>query len=231
MIDRAPRLLVIAPHPDDETLGAGGTIARVAAGGGEVTVLTVAVHMPPIYPPEVHAQSLDAARHAHAILNVKNSIFREKPALQLREVPVPELNASIVDALEDAEPDVVFLPFLDRHIDHRLVFEAAMVATRPVGPGRVIKVLAAYETLSQTHWNAPHVEANFAPNWYVDVSDHLETKIEAMHCYASQVQDFPSPRAPEALRALALFRGSQTGIPAAEAFHVIRMTSPPETFV
>jgi LmbE family N-acetylglucosaminyl deacetylase len=231
MTDRAPRVLVIAPHPDDETLGAGGTIARVAAAGGEVTVLTVAVHMPPLYPPEVQTHSLDEARRAHAILNVKNSIFRENPALLLGEVRVPDLNASIVDALGEAEPDLVLLPFLDRHIDHRLVFEAAMVATRPVGPGRAIKVLAAYETLSGTHWNAPHVEANFAPNWYVDVRDHLEAKIEAMRCYTSQMQDFPCPRSPEALRALALFRGSLAGMAAAEAFYVIRMTCPPEMFV
>jgi N-acetylglucosamine malate deacetylase 1 len=220
-------MLVVAPHQDDETLGAGGTIGRFSE-MGEVTVLTVAAHMPPHYPSEVHERTVAEARAAHAILNVKHSIFLDHPALELGQVPIPELNASLLEAVEEVEPDVVLLPFYDRHIDHKLVFESTMVATRPLGPGRSIKVLAAYETISQTHWTAPHLESNFTPNWCVDVSDHIETKIEAMRCYQSQLHEFPGPRSVEAARALAVFRGSQVGVAHAEGFHLLRMTSSPE---
>ena len=106
-----------------------------------------------------------------------------------------------------------------------------MVVSRPVGVGRDIGLVAAYETISETHWNAPHIEPNFVPNWVVDISDAIDTKIAAMSCYESQVHPFPEPRSIEALRALALFRGSQAVFGYGEGFHIIRMTAPPEIFL
>ena len=82
-----------------------------------------------------------------------------------------------------------------------------MVATRPVGFGKSIEIVAAYETLSETHWNAPHIEPNFTPNWVIDISNNIEQKIEALKCYASQISTFPGPRSVEAVEALAKFRG------------------------
>jgi LmbE family N-acetylglucosaminyl deacetylase len=82
--------------------------------------------------------------------------------------------------------------------------------------------------LSETHWNAPGIEPSFAPTWCVDVSDEIEVKLDAVRCYRSAIEISPEARAPEAVRALALFRGSQAGMGFAEAFHVVRMTSPPE---
>src|SRR5439155_6821004 len=115
-------------------------------------------------------------------------------------------------------------PFPDRHIDHRLVFESAMVATRPVGSAaRGIELLAAYETVSETHWNAPHIEPNFVPNWIVDVTNEMSRKVDALACYGSQMQAFPAARSVEAVEALAKFRGTQAGFSFGEGFHVIRM--------
>ncbi|HYZ97249.1 MAG TPA: PIG-L deacetylase family protein [Acidimicrobiales bacterium] len=222
-----PAMLVLAPHPDDETLGAGGTIAALAGAGGEVTVLTVAGHLPPLYPPEVHEQRLVEARRAHTVLGVKEAVFLDYPAVLLGQVPVPELNARVKEVVERVRPDVLLVPFLDRHLDHRLVFEAAMVAARPVGVGRGIGVVAAYETVSSTHWNAPHLEPTFAPNWCVDISNHIDAKLEALSRYESELDAFPGARSMEAVRALALFRGSQAGCGFAEGFHVLRMSVPP----
>ena len=84
--------------------------------------------------------------------------------------------------------------------------------------------------MSETHWNAPHLEPNFTPNWVVDITDQIEVKLNAFSLYESQVHSFPAPRSIEALRALALFRGSQSGYGYGEAFHIIRMTAPPESF-
>jgi N-acetylglucosamine malate deacetylase 1 len=108
-----------------------------------------------------------------------------------------------------------------------VIFDAVMVAVRPVGAGKHIQLVAAYETLSETHWNAPHLEPNFTPNWVVDITDTVDTKLAAMQCYASQVHPFPQPRSIEALKALALYRGSQAGFGYGEGFHIIRMTLSP----
>ena len=124
------RVLIIAPHPDDEILGAGGTIARFADAGAQVTVLTVAAHMPPLYDESVHRQTIDEARKAHAIVGVKDSIFLDIPAVFVRDQPTHELNQKISAVVQRTRPSIVLMPYPDRHIDHRVIFDAAMVATR-----------------------------------------------------------------------------------------------------
>jgi len=219
-----PRLLVIAPHPDDEVLGTAGTIASFARKGWEVTVGIIAAHMPPLYTEETHQRTVEEARQSHRLLGVKESIFLDNPAVLLGKLDVPEFNGMVFNIVRNVAPDVLLMPFPDRHIDHRQVFDACMVAARPVGVGLDIKICAAYETISETHWNAPHVEPNFTPNWCVDISDFIELKLDAMKCYESQLQTFPQSRSLEALKALALFRGSQAGMGYAEAYHILRMS-------
>ena len=216
-------LLVIAPHPDDEALGVGGTIKRMSGAGWRVTVLTVAAHMPPLYQAEVHETTIRESRAAHKVLGVHESIYLDKPAVMLGDTPVHEFNSLILEHVSRVKPDALFIPFYDRHIDHRHVFDACMVAARPVGAGKNIKLVAAFETISETHWNAPQIEPNFVPNFCVDITYQIDAKIEAMRCFQSQLHEFPAPRSIEALRALALFRGSQAGYGYAEGFHIIRM--------
>ena len=91
----------------------------------------------------------------------------------INSVSVYELNNKINKVVCDFQPHMVFCPYPDRHIDHRLVFDSAMVATRPIGVGREIEIIAAYETLSETHWNAPHIEPNFTPNWVIDITEYI----------------------------------------------------------
>jgi len=221
-------MLVIAPHPDDEILGVGGTMARFARAGGEVTVLTVAAHMPPLYTEAVHTQTLTEARQAHQLIGIVSSIFLSNPAALINQIPSHELNKAIDDVVKETAPDILLIPFFDRHTDHRVIFDASMVASRPIGIAQSIQVVAAYEVLSETHWNAPHLEPNFSPNWVVDITDTVEMKLEAMACYKSQLHPFPRPRSLEALRSLALFRGSQAGMGYGEGFQIIRMVALPE---
>lgn len=225
------KMVVVAPHPDDEILGAGGTIARFAAAGGEVTVVTVAAHMPPLYPAAVHERTVTEARRAHAVVGVSESVFLDFPAVCIAQTPLHEFNAAIHRAIQRVAPHVVLTPYPDRHVDHKLVFEGVMVATRPVGTGRNIKLLAAYETLSETHWNAVHLEPNFTPNWCVDITATIDKKLAAMACYESQLHPFPEPRSLEALKALALFRGSQAGFGYGEGFHILRMSAGPDELI
>jgi LmbE family N-acetylglucosaminyl deacetylase len=217
------RVLVIAPHPDDETLGAGGTIAKFSKQGHEVTVLVVSGHLPPLYPQEAYARTVAESGDAFKILGVSHASFLEIPATRIGLEPISELNARVGAVIAEARPQIVFCPFPDRHIDHRLVFDSVMVATRPVGTGRSIELVAAYETLSETHWNAPHIEPNFVPNFVVDVTGEMDAKLRALSCYESQLRPFPAARSIEAVEALAKFRGTQAGFAYGEAFHVIRM--------
>lgn len=217
------RILVVAPHPDDEILGVGGTIAKYAASNCDVTVLTVAGHRPPLYTEEVYQRTVAEAREAHGIVGAKQSIFLDIPATMLGNEPVHILNGKIVDVVRSTKPDIVLMPYPDRHVDHRIVFESAMVATRPVGVGADIRLIAAYETLSETHWNAPHIEPNFTPNWVSDITPQIETKLAALRCYESQISPFPGPRSIEAVKALAMFRGTQAGFAYGEGLHIIRM--------
>lgn len=219
----AKRALVIAPHPDDETLGAGGTIAKFAAQGHEVAVLVVSGHLPPVYPREAYDRTVAESKRAFELLGVSSSRFLEIPATMIGNEPIHVLNGRIHAVVEEIQPHIVLTAFPDRHIDHRQIFDSVMVATRPVGVGRGIELLAAYETLSETHWNAPHIEPNFVPNWVVDISTEAPRKMAAIKCYESQVHPYPAARSLEAVEALMRFRGTQAGFACGEGFHVIRM--------
>lgn len=212
---------VIAPHPDDETLGVGGTIARLVQNGTEVSVLIVSGHLPPIYKKSSFDETKKEAENALKILGVKKYDFLKIPATLVNQTPVAELNGKILKFLKSSKPDWVFIPYPDRHIDHRIIFDASVVACRPVG-NEYPKGVLAYETLSETHWNVPGIEPSFVPEFFIDISDQIELKKKALNCYVSQISKAPS-RSIEAVNALAKFRGSQNGCSYAEAFKVVRI--------
>tara|TARA_B100000768_G_scaffold181879_1_gene207099 strand:+ start:1669 stop:2337 length:669 start_codon:yes stop_codon:yes gene_type:complete len=217
-------ILIIAPHPDDEVLGAGGFIRKSFEEEHEVVVLTVSGHLPPIYSRDAYDITVREATKAHKILGVSEAINLEVPATMVANLPVSELNDMMLKVVTDVKPQSVLIPYPDRHIDHRAIFDSALVATRPVGSvGESIEIVAAYETLSETHWNAPHIEPNFTPNWVVNITDQVDKKLEALGCFESQIHPFPHPRSIEAARGLSVFRGTQAGFAYGESFHIIRM--------
>lgn len=217
------RVLVIAPHPDDEVLGMGGTIHRLSGAGHDVTVAIVTKGWAPLFPDGQVAQVRGEARSAAEVLGVGSLRFLDLPVTRLHAMAEHELNATFDRLVTDVEPEMVFLPFPgDRHEDHRQVFDAALVALRPVGGRSFVRRVCCYETVSETHWSAAGLEPAFDPQLYVDVTDHLTTKLEAMRTYASQVRPAPDARSLEAVSALATWRGSVVGMGAAEAFVVVR---------
>lgn len=215
-------LLVIAPHPDDEVLGCGGTIARYAAAGHAVHVAIVTTGMSPRYDQQDVGRVRAEAARAHALLGVTETHYLDLPAAELDRVPHADLNAVFDRLVEEIRPRTLFLPFLgDVHLDHQLVFRSVMVAARPKADHYPPRLLA-YETLSETNWSAPYVEPHFQPNLYIDIVDTLERKIAAFRCFESQCRSFPDERSPEALRALAQLRGATVRRHAAEAFVIVR---------
>ena len=219
------RALIIAPHPDDESLGMGGSIAKMINHGIEVSILTVAGHLPPLYEQKDYELTVKEAKKAYEILGVKKFKFLDIPSTMIGDEPTHVINGKIFSVVSEFKPHYVFCPFPDRHIDHRHVFESTLVATRPVRVGKDIELVAAYETLSETHWNAPYIEPNFTQNFVVDISNHITQKIDALKCYESQITENEGPRSLKAVRALAEFRGTQSGFNFGEAFYIIRMIS------
>ncbi len=216
------KILVIAPHPDDEILGVGGTIAKFAFEGKDIYVLICTKGYPPDFDMELVEVGREEAKKAHQFLGVKETIFLDFPAANLDKVSHKEINNKLVEILEYIKPNMVFIPFGgDLHIDHQKIFHSSLVALRPINSFKVEKIYI-YETLSETNWNAPYLISNFIPNVYVDISEYLDKKEEAMKIYKSQLKEFPHERSLESIKALAMLRGSTIGVKAAEAFILIR---------
>jgi LmbE family N-acetylglucosaminyl deacetylase len=217
------KVLVIAPHPDDEVLGSGGTMHRLAGEGHEVTVAIVTKGWAPLFRESQVDQVRNEAKAANESLSAGNLVFMDLPVTRLHALERHELNAAFDKLVTTERPELVFLPFPgDRHEDHRQVFDASMVALRPVENRGHVKRILCYETVSETHWSAPNVEPSFEPQLWVDIADHLPAKIQAMQKYASQVRPAPDARSLEAISALAKWRGSIVGMRAAETFTIVR---------
>ena len=213
------RVLVIAPHNDDEVLGVGGTMAKLASEGNELIVCEVTAG--DLQNEMVQLQKREALE-SHKILGVSKTIFMNLPVVGLKEMPTREINAAFLKVIEEIEPEIVFIPHIgDMHIDHRMVVEAAMVALRPVSAPK-LKAIYAYETLSETDWNTPSINNVFLPTVYFDISDYLNAKLEAMKCHKTQLCDYPHPRSLDAIKALAMHRGTNICRQYAEAFVCIR---------
>ena len=216
------RVLVIAPHPDDELIGAGGTIAKRSRRGDEVYVCVVTKGTPPIFSEDFIEQGRKECRMADTMLGVKQTIFLDLPAVMLETVPRYQLNGKIDEVVKKIKPDEVYIPHRgDMQIDHQMVVDASMVALRPKF-SHVVKRIYAYETLSETGWNIPNAANEFISTAYEDITDTFSLKMEAMGIFKSQLSDFPAARSLGAIEALARYRGAMVGVAAAECFSLIR---------
>ncbi len=215
-------VLVIAPHPDDEVLGCGGTIAKHVANGDEVYVSIVTKGCEPIFSTEQVEQVRSECRRADEFLGVKQTIFMNFPAAMLETVPRYEFNGAFIKLIQDIKPDMVYMPHRgDMQIDHKMTVDAAMVALRPKYQ-HVVKKIYAYETLSETGWDQANTTNEFIPTSYNEITGYLDKKIEAMKVFESQLAGYPNARSVAAIQALAMYRGSTININAAEAFCCIR---------
>lgn len=216
------KVLIFAPHLDDEILGLGGTLAKHIANGNEVYVCVVARGSRKLYSEELLKERDEEALACHKFLGVKETILLGCESTHLEEINRIEFNKMIGEVVNRIQPDEVYIPhYGDMHKDHNVVTSAAMVALRPKGKHIVSRVYC-YETPSETGWNIPGTVTDFMPNVYNDITDYLETKIKAMSFYQTQMSPFPNPRSLEALEALAKYRGMICGCKAAEAFALVR---------
>lgn len=221
MIKNIKNVVVISPHPDDETLGVGGTIKRFSLQGINVSVLIVSGHLPPLYKRDDFELTKTEAIRAFKILGIKNYKFLKRPATYLHQEEISNLYKKINEFINLYNPEIVFIPFPDRHIDHRVIFDGSVVACRPI-KNNFPKIVLMYETLSETHWNVGGAEHIFNPDFFIDISKSIKEKVDAVNCYKSQINNNTS-RSIDAVKALAKFRGSQNGCDFAEAFKTVRV--------
>ena len=215
-------VLVIAPHPDDEILGVGGTIAKHSDRGDKVFVCIVTKGFAPLFVLESVERTRTECRKADKILGVQETVFLDFPAVMLEQTPRYELNSALLKVVQEYRPDIVYLPCRgDMQLDHKMIVDASMVALRPKYEHRIKKILC-YETMSETGWDIPNCTNEFIPTAYTDISDFLNRKIEALKFFTTQIQEFPAARSVDAVRALAIYRGAMMNMRAAEAFFVVR---------
>ena len=174
------RILVIASHPDDEVLGVGGTIAKFAERGDKVHVAIVTKGNPPLYDEEMVLRGRQEVQRAQELLGVKETFFMERfPAAELDTIPHYQVNEELKKIINIVKPEMLFIPFNgDIHLDHQRVFSSSLVAARPNGSGFTPQSIYAYETLSETNWNAPYLTPAFIPNIFIDISEFMDKKSE-----------------------------------------------------
>ena len=217
------KVLIFAPHRDDEILGVGGTILKRKAAGDHVTVCVVTAREG-MELPQSTVKLHEEMKQAHRFCGIDEYIGFPFWANNLEGFPRGELNKAFFDAIVKVQPEEVYLPFWgDMQKDHQIVTDAAMVALREKYD-HPVKRIYAYETLSETGINLPTENYSFIPNVFEDISDYLEDKKTALNFFKSQVHPYPDLRSLETVEALAKLRGATVNVMAAEAFMLIRET-------
>lgn len=223
-------ILVVAAHPDDEVLGCGGTIARLAAEGHAVHVLIVAEGV------TSRAQQRDrqtktaelselarCAEAANAILGSASVKVCDFPDNRMDSVDLLDVVKVVEAEIARHRPQLLLTHHGgDVNVDHRVLHEAVLAACRPQ-PGHPVRELLFFEVASSTEWRTPGLFGGFQPNGFYDVSAHLARKLEALKAYSTELRAFPHPRSVEAVEHLARWRGATVGCHAAEAFMVGRI--------
>jgi LmbE family N-acetylglucosaminyl deacetylase len=216
-------VLVVAPHPDDETLGCGGTMLRHVEQGDTVYWLIVS-HISE----DLGFDSEKIERREHEIervakrYGIKHPINLKFPTTRLDVQPMNELVDAIGNVFQEVEPEVIYVPYRnDIHTDHAVVFDAVASCTKWFRYPSVRRILA-YETLSETEFALNPDDSGFQPNVFIDITRYVEEKVEVMQIYESEIGVHPFPRSESSIRAQATLRGSTSGFEAAESFMLLR---------
>ena len=217
-----PKIVAISTHPDDETLGCGGTLLKHKANGGEVYwVIVTAIK-------EQYGFSAEAVKRRRHEIETVSSMYAfdgiyclDFPAMRLDEIPFRVIICGIADVFSQVNPEIVYLPFKeDIHTDHQISFRAAYSCTKSFRYPSIKKIVMI-ETLSETEFTPNANLVAFSPNMFVDITAFIERKIEIMKIYKGELASHPFPRSEKNIRALATFRGATAGCEYAESFMIL----------
>jgi len=214
-------ILVVAVHPDDETLGCGGSLLRLRDEGAQLHwMIVTAMTTECGFTPEAmarRAQEIETVTQMYGFDSVHRLGFS---ATRLDEVPMSQLVAAMSNVFQSVQPNQVFLPFQhDVHSDHQHAFAAAYSCTKSFRYPSVRKVMMV-ETLSETDY--AQSSNGFVPNMFVNITAQFERKLEILQTYQSELHPHPFPRSEESIKALAMLRGVASGCKYAESFMMVK---------
>ena len=212
-------VLVVGAHPDDEVLGAGGTIAKHTDSGDDVHILIVTEGTTHQYDDtELVEEKKRQAELCADTLGASTVHFGDLSDMKLDQIPHVEVNSVIENVCDKINPDIVYT-HSQREVnqDHLAVHESTIVATRP---GSGVSTVLTYETPSSTDF-ATDIDG-FNPTLFTEIEEYLDVKTDAFNCYETEVREYPHPRSTESIRSIAKARGAASGHRAAEAFDILR---------
>jgi LmbE family N-acetylglucosaminyl deacetylase len=217
-------ILVLSAHPDDETLGCGGTLLKHRAAGDEVFWAIATVCSEPRWAAALINQKADEVNRVAEAYGITKFWRLGFPNARLDTVATADVMEELTGVVKEAKPQIVYvLHGGDIHTDHYALFTAAMSVLKPFYMARLgVRRVLCYETLSSSDAAPPRWERAFVPNMFSDITLHIDRKIEIMQMYESEIHEDPMPRGPSAIRALARFRGAIISVPYAEAFTLVR---------
>jgi N-acetylglucosamine malate deacetylase 1 len=220
-VKRVQCVMAVVAHADDEVLGCGGALRRHVLAGDEVWTIILAdgeTSRNGVSSDAAITRRESAARDAAAVLGVQNVFLHRFPDNRLDSCALLDIVKAVEGHIEGAAPDTIYTHHAgDVNIDHKRVHDAVVTACRPQA-GHPVQTLLFFETASSTEWQVPGAAPAFQPNWFVDISDHLERKLRALESYAEEMRAWPHPRSIEGVMHLARWRGATVGCEAAEAF-------------
>ena len=218
------KILVVAAHPDDETLGCGGTLKKLSSKFNiSVCFLTSGIVSRNNKNRNVNLDQkklILQSKIATKILGCKSQIFLDLKDNELDGYTLLTIVKKIENVILSIKPQIIFTHFSgDLNIDHQITSRATVTAARPVQNNSFLKKIIFFETLSSSEWT---MNERFKPNLYVDISKEIRSKIKALKAYKSEIRKFPHPRSTKAVIALSNLRGSEISVNHAEAFQIFR---------
>jgi LmbE family N-acetylglucosaminyl deacetylase len=216
-------VIVISAHPDDETLGVGGTILKHVTNGDNVFWLIVTnVFEKDGFSKERVESRQKEIREVEKLFGFSKTFLLDYPTMTLSSSSLIKMVPEISSVFSDVQPEIVYcLNRSDAHSDHRVIFDAVMACTKSFRYP-YIKQILMYECLSETEFAPVLAEKAFLPNYFVDISGFLDKKLDIMKIFESELGEHPFPRSLENIKALAHLRGASAGVKYAEAFQLLK---------
>jgi len=217
------KVVIISAHPDDEVLGAGGTILKHSKNGDEVYWLIITnIYESQGFKTDTIANRQEEIRLVAERLGVTKTFKLDYPTMTLSSESVINLVPEISKVFTEIQPEIVYcLNRSDAHSDHRHTFDAVMACTKSFRYPFIKRVLM-YECISETEFAPSLSEKAFLPNYFVDITEFMEEKLEIMKIYSSELEEHPFPRSLRNITALATFRGASVGVEYAEAYQLVK---------
>lgn len=213
------KILVLAAHPDDETLGCGGALLKHKAAGDSTHWLIATTISEDHGYYKAREQEIERVNQLYDFDSVHNLRLK---TMQVDEYSMTDLIGKISAVIQEVQPNIIYLPFKsDVHSDHRKLFEAAFSCTKSFRYP-FIKKIYMMETLSETEFAPSTKEDSFVPNVFVDITPYIEKKLEIMRVFSSEIGEHPFPRSERNIRALATLRGATAGCEYAESFMLLK---------